>query len=290
MLLLLIGITPLFAEDVIVDSTSKKIKANRYTLRNLGVNKTLFRDFATSPLFYRGGGISFGYGWLNTNNNRERLVELDLVSNVTTAKAPKSNYFQTGTTSFFFNINGYIHYLHKVKSISTAKTDIRFGGAVSNTQNIRFNPSLMNATAGLESFLNLMFAGKVSRDISRNSARPFKFLFIKKELQPVKRFVSFQLNAGILNLNRRPGYAYVYDSELDGTKTNGLSWLFDSYKWSLNGWRFGTRVEFSKFRASGNGRKWAYLWDVAHAPGKFEPFQMASHRIQYTVIINNNKR
>lgn len=291
MCLLLLSIqASAFSEEATPDSVIKKVKPNRYTLRNLAANYTLFRDFATSPLFYRGGGVSFGYGWLNTNANRERLVELDFSGNITTSKTPKSNYFQTSSTAFFFSISGYVHYLHTVKKFSSAKTNVRLGGAVINTQNIRINPSLMNAAAGLESIANLMFLAKVNQDISRNNARSFKLWFIKKELQPVKRNISFQLNAGVLNFNKRPGYAYVYDSELDGSNSNGLSWILDSYKWSLNGWRFGTRIEFSKYRASGNGRKWAYLWDIAHAPGRYEPFQMAMHRIQYTLIINNNKR
>ncbi len=281
---------PLFAENLIADSTSSKNKADRYSLRNLATNYTLFRDFATSPLFYRGGGLSFGYGWLNTNINRERLIELDFAGNITFAKTPKSNYFQTASSSFLFAVNGYFHYLQTVKKISKSKNNIRFGGAILNTQNIRINSSLMNASAGLETFINLMFSAKIERDISRSTVKDFKLLFIKKQLHPVKRKIAFQLNAGVINLNRRPGYAYVYDSELDGTKTNGISWIFDAYQWSLNGWRFGTRIEFSRYRPSGNGKKIAYLWDVAHAPGKFEPFQMATHRIQYTLIINNNRK
>lgn len=289
-LFLLLSTKLLFAGNIAADTIAIKHKANRYSLRTLAVNYTLFRDFATSPLFYRGGGLSFGHGWLNINNNRERHTELDFLGNITLAKTPKSNYFQTATSSFFFAVNGYFHYLQTVKKISKSKNTIRFGGAFLSTQNIRINPGLMNASAGLETFLNLMFSAKIERDISRNTVKDFRLLFIKKQLQPVKRKISFQLNAGIINLNRRPGYAYVYDSELNGTKTNGIKWIFDSYQWSLNGWRFQTRIEFSKYRPSGNGRKIAYLWDIAHAPGKFEPFQMAIHRIQYTLIINNNRK
>jgi hypothetical protein len=82
---------------------------------------------------------------------------------------------------------------------------------------------------------------------------------------------------------------HFYFSEMDGNGVGGFSSLMKAYAWSLNGWRVGTKIEFSKIASSGNGFKIAYVWDMTNAPGKHEAFQMASHRIQYSLIINKNK-
>lgn len=267
-----------------------QIITNRIMTRSVGLVVPVYRDFATSPLFYRGVGMNLGYGWLNTNFKRDRLFEMNLNGSVTLANTPRSDYYQTQTAGFLVSSNVYYHYLHRIEKLSSEKMNFKLGGAINGTQNIRVNPRLFNAALGLESILNLMVAGRLNRDISRTENKKIKFLFIEKTLLPIKRHWDFQANVGVLNFNRRPSYAYVYKEEWDGTDTNPALWIMEPYNWSMNGWRLGTRVEYSWFRPSGNGRKWAYIWDAAHVPGRFESFQMASHTLQYAIIINNNKR
>jgi len=266
------------------------VRDNRFLHRSIGPVVPVYRDFATSPLFYSGAGVHIGYGWLRQNRQRDFLVEMDLNGSLTIANAPNSDFFQTQSQGFFISLGSYAHYLYRVERFSSERNSVKIGGGLISTQNIRINPELQNAGVGLENISNLMLVGRMNRDISRLVPKHFKFLFIKTTLQPIRRYLDFQANIGLLNFNRRPGYAYVYHNEWDGTDTDPASWVLDAYKWSLNGWRLGTRVEYSWFRPSGNGRKIAYLWDAAHAPGRHEAFQMASHTLQYTIIINNNKR
>jgi len=283
----IISVTASAQESQVQDLT---VNDDRFLTRSMGIVVPVYRDFATSPLFYRGAGLHGGMGWLRSSEKRERLIDININGSLTFADTPDSDFFPALTEGFFISVNSNFHYLYRVEKFSTDKTKINIGGGLMNTQNIRINPHLENAAVGLETISNLMLVGKLKRDISRTEPKIFKFLFILTELQPLRRYLDFQANIGVLNFNRRPGYAYVYHNEWNGTDTDPASWVLDAYQWSLNGWRLGTSVEYSWFRPSGNGRKISYLWDAAHAPGRYESMQMASHTIRYTIIINNNRR
>ena len=260
----------------------------RFYAPSLGYTQISFRDLATSPLIYSGVGTSAQLGWTKWKGRTERKLEVSLIMGFTKAQAPESNTFQTKTKARIFNGNVYYDYLVNLPKLSKGKYTLNVGGAFQTAANFRTNSSLNNNSTGIEAFSNFMFALKGSKDISRLTEKNKRFLFIKRNLKPCSRSISFQLNTGILNFNYRPGYAYNGMSELDGSKTNPLTYLLDKYQWSLNGVRIGTRIEFTKKRASGNMQKWAYLWDFVSAPGMFESFQMASHRIQYSIMINRN--
>lgn len=52
------------------DSVDKKEFAKKYRYRSTGTGLITFRDFATSPLFYRGGGLNLATGRLNKKAHR----------------------------------------------------------------------------------------------------------------------------------------------------------------------------------------------------------------------------
>ncbi|HDQ45272.1 MAG TPA: hypothetical protein ENN17_07240 [bacterium] len=261
-------------------------KRNQYILIASGFHRPLFRDFATSPLFYQGIGMSMAGGGLFRSPKRDHLIEIEFTANQLKDHPPKSRYFQPSAEAYLLGFNGYYHYLRKIDRFSSGRTQIRFGGGVEATQNIRINAGLGNAVAGFETLFHVLAVGNVTRDISRTESKSFRFLFFKKEFRPVKRDLTFTMHTGILNFNRRPGYTFVDVLEIDASD---LEWISPGYRWSLNGWRLGARIEFVVYRPNGNAVKWAYLWNAVHAPGKFEPFQMASHQIRYTMMFNNNK-
>ncbi|MBN1116920.1 MAG: hypothetical protein JXA77_06940 [Bacteroidales bacterium] len=258
-------------------------------LLSAGLGYASFRDFATSPLFYNGPGISLAIEKQTLRQKSENVWGFSPLISSTLAGIPKSNYYQTSASSMLMNFDAYFQYLRFVPQLSLDKLHIKAGGTLMATQNIRINQSLNNAALGAESFVNLMLALKADKDISRNEEKNIKLWFLNIKQKPATRNLSFQANIGLLNFNHRPSYNYFYFSEIDGNSVSSLSSLMKTYAWSLNGWRVGTKIEFSKFASSGNGFKIAYVWDIASAPGKHEAFQMVSHRIQYSLIINKNK-
>jgi len=266
-----------------------KLAANYYTKLSASITHPVYRDFATSPLFFRGIGLNLTAGWLNQSDLRERIFQIETVAAAMSPKTPKSDLIKARGLSFFGQLNAFYQELWKLEKFSSSRNNIKIGGALLITQNARINRGLQNNALGLESIYNLMASAQIKRDISRRKKKKINLFLFKPILKPVKRDLRFLLNIGVLNVNYRPGYAYSYDSELVGTETGPVKWEFDNYKWSLNGWRIQTQLEYIKYLNNGNARSWSYIWRAAHIPGRHEAFQMASHQIQFTLFFNSKK-
>ena len=164
---------------------------DRFLMGYMGILVPVYRDFATSPLFYRGAGLHGGMGWMRSSDKRERYFDFNMNGSLTFAGTPDSDFFPAVTEGFFISINSYFHYLYKLENISTEKNNIKIGGGLLSTQNLRINPNLFNAAAGLENISNLMLVGKLNRDISRTEPKNFRFLFINTTWQPLRRYLDF---------------------------------------------------------------------------------------------------
>ncbi len=270
--------------------TASPADSVRYFIPSTGVALVTYRDFATSPLFYSGLGarLALGHQWERPNG--EYTVQMAVLGGVANAQVPQSRYFQPSTTGFIVNFNLYSHYLRKVPVELPERLTLRAGGAFVSDFNARFNPQLGNATAGIEAMANLMGVAKLVFDASRRQAvtRGLKRYSFKQK-KPVKRQVDFRLNVGMVNLNYRPGYSFVHDSELDGESPPGLAWLLSEHRWKVNGWRLGTELGLTRFRANGHPIRLSYHWDAMHAPGRFEHFQMAVHALRITFMFNTTR-
>jgi hypothetical protein len=263
---------------------------NLYALFSIGITNPIYRDFATSPLFYEGIGIEISRTWMKRSEERERIFGIGFGISFQTARIPESDFIQPGSIAGFGKFDLFYQELWKLDILSDNKNNTKIGGAILTTQNVRGNPDLQNNTLGLENISNIMASAQWTRDITRTETKQLNFWIWKPNLNPVKRDLRFLLNVGVLNFNYRPGYAYAYDSELIGMETNPVEWAFSNYKWSMNGWRIKTHLEYIKYLPKGNARSWSYVWEAAHTPGKFEDFQMASHQLRYTIYFNSNKR
>ncbi len=257
-----------------------------YIVSSSALGTVLYRDFATSPLFYWGPSIRLSPGGLMQSQKVDMQWNIDIAAAVVLARAPKSTFSKTLTGALALSGELYFHYLRHITIQVNNRFKAKIGGATMVTSNVRYNSSLGNNGIGVDNMVNLMFAAKFTKDISRLQERVLNLYIFKPTLKPVKRELSLQINTGILNFNHRPGYAYTYEAEINGTETTPVNWLFDNYYWSMNGWRLHTRINFTRYHSNGNARQWSYVWDAVHAPGKHEAFQMATHRIQYSLLFN----
>lgn len=290
LLLLLVSAQVYSQERDSISITEEKAPINYYTQFSLGLTNPIYRDFATSPLFFSGIGIDLNTTWLKRSDKRERIFEFGFGISAQSPRVPESDFIQPGGMGGFANFRFFYQELWKLDFLSNAKNNTKVGGAFIMTQNVRANPALQNNAMGLENLTNLMASAQWTRDISRTETKQLNLWLFKPTLQPVKRELRFLLNVGVLNFNYRPGYAYSYDSEMNGMETNPVTWAFSNYKWSLNGWRLKTQLEYIKYLPNGNARSLSYVWEALHAPGKHEAFQMASHRIQFTIYFNTKTR
>jgi hypothetical protein len=255
-----------------------------------GLHLPVYRDFATSPLFYDGFGFYQGSGRLKRSDQKERLLKIGLSLSAVAARVPESDFIQPGAMGTFGNFQLYYLRLWKLEKLSSDKNNVKVGGALVSTQNFRSNSSLQNNALGLENLTNLMGSFQVTRDISRKVPKQLNLWLLKPTLQPVERELRFLFNTGLLNFNYRPGYAYSFDAEIVGEETDPLFWVLSDYRWSLNGWRLQTELEYITYLGNGNARSFAYVWEAAHAPGRHEAFQMASHQFRFTYYFFTKKR
>jgi hypothetical protein len=257
----------------------------RYFAPHIGLKQQIFRDFATSPLFYQGPGIELGLSWNRSKKTWENIFGFDLTSALTIAQTPDTKFFKIANPSFFLNGSIYNQTLWNLKRLSDYKNTYQLGGIIETLLNTRINSTLMNNTLGIENVTNFMASAKYTRDISRlNSKTRKRFLLKDKVLKPVKRSIAAQANVGVLNFNYRPGYAYNYFYSIGDDESS--QFIFSDYKLKMNGWRFDAKLEFTKYKNSGNGYKWAYIWNAISVPGSHERFEIGSHSIRYTLLIN----
>lgn len=268
---------------------SSKSGFDRYRQISAGYSNPIYRDYATSPLFYRGPGIGLSNAWLKRAAHRERLLELDLRFGIPSAKIPESEFIQPRSSASFSQLNFRYSRLYRLPILKGNKNHLLAGGTFLSTVNIRLNPGLQNNATGIENLSNLILTAQLTRDISRSQPKQLNLWIWKPRLMPVKREIRFRVDAGLLNWNYRPGYTYTAMEEINGVETIPLLWLLKRYSWSLNGTRFGTVVEYARYLPNGNARSWSYVWEIATAPGKIEPFQMAFHQIRYTWYFKSNK-
>ena len=261
-----------------------------YRVSSTGITNLLVRDFATSPLFYDGFGTEQRITWLSRSTTREQVFEFGSGINGMFARIPKSDFIQPSTNAILAQVHLRYSRLFQLKSLSIQNYNFKWGGAFHTTQNIRINPGLFNNSMGLENSTTIMVSGQLIKDISRNQPRKLNLWVYKPTLKPVKRDLRFQFNAGVLNFNYRPGYAYSYDEELIGLETQPLAWVLSGYNWSLNGWRFNTDLEYITYLPNGNAKSWSYAWDATNMPGRHENFQMASHQIRFRYYFHTKRK
>lgn len=293
--LLSVNYSPLIAQHDVVQNTPihmqiKNTQYDRSLHLSAGFTSFLYRDFATSPLFYNGVGLRAAAGYEIKSDKIEHFFDFDYIIGAAFAANPFPATAGNSTMALMNTSNFYYHFLHELTTFYDYKYKISYGGSFMNSINVRVNQALNNNAAGIENISNFMFSLKLNRDISRHQVIVEDLLLFERKLMPAKRNLSFQCNIGLLNFNYRPGYAYNYLGEMDGSSVNILKYALENHQWSMNGIRLNTRLEYSYFKPYQNGSKWAYVWDFASVPGKFETYQSAFHRFEYVLIINRNKQ
>ena len=236
------------------------------------------RDFATSPLFYRGGLIGLNLGFSRRNLNREFLCNLH------TGVGVLANFYNdTGAASTYVRSGLQIFWLKDINRWSTERFRFLFGPVGQLTNGIRVNPSLGNNGFVMENQANLMLGSKIIADISRS--RTIKRPWILGGLKtPKQREISFQFNIGIVNANYRPGYNVSGLPGLRGDDSDARNILFYDYDGKINGLRFTSQLNYTWWIPTGNAYRLSYLWDASTLPGRFESMQVAVHTFQFAFI------
>ena len=246
-----------------------------------GLSQSSFRDFATSPLIYDGSALYLALSGIKTNVRNE--FEMGISTSVGSYRTEFNGHITTSdmyTGSFFYS------QLYQIPFPNSPKWNIKAGGLVDVTGNLRQNESFGNNGLGFEFFPTLFGSVKVTRDISRTNAEQRKILFISYRLQPISRNISFRLNPGIINSTYRNAYIYFrHTSALDKTKP------FVDYEYKfLSGFRMSTAFDYTVRLKNKNRYQLSYLWNVYRTGGELDKYEMAQHTIKVTLFYNTNNK
>lgn len=262
----------------------KQIRHNRpkYIQIGLGLNRGSMRDFATSPITYKGILFNYSLGYLKMDDARE--VKLSARYNQGSYRYKKTEGIEVKSKSSQHVL--YLNYyrLYQLKKFSNDKWNVKLGGMYDVNLDVRINEDLMNAGVGYEVFNTIFLSGKVSRKYERTETIDKKFLFIKYKLKPMVTLFSYQLNLPVANNTIRNGYSYIGNESINTTP------LFKGYEAkAFSGIRFCSELAYTRQMQNGNMYRVSYLWD-AYAVGKdFNRFEMANHILEFSLLFHLNK-
>lgn len=257
--------------------TRKEAKKARPTYIGMGVgfNSSKFRDFATSPLFYRGLAKVITVSRLKYDDKFESNVELTYSFGNYTAK----NGAEGITSSVKALFLDYSH-LYKIERWSNDKWNIKAGGKLSTNTSLRVNPALQNNQLGIDGFLTLFGAVKVTKDLTRDAPNPKKFLFVNYGKSVNKRTLSFQYNLGLFNSTLRNGYAYTDDESV----RNQAGLLAGKEFKAFSGLRMSSALNYTIGLKNKNELMISYVWDAYKTGGDYDKFEMGNHILKFTFL------
>jgi hypothetical protein len=252
----------------------------KYFNVSIGLASSKFRDFGTSPLFYKGAVKYASLSRLVSGKKRE-VETLLIYSGGNYVMAYNQHTAQSKVTTVIATHSR----LYTLNRFTNEKWNVKAGGQFSVLGNLRINESLQNNALGKEILPTLYGSVKATKDLSTHEPRQKKFLFIKYKLKARPRELGFRFNAGLLNGSYRNGYAYASQ----GGVVDEFS-LFDDYEFHLSGLRFGTVIDYTVWRENKNACRLSYVWDAYTTGSTPDKFEMAQHVLRFTLLFNTNNR
>ncbi len=253
---------------------------NTYINLSLGKSVSSFRDFATSPLIYRGMPTFISLSRIKQKYNSQNTLGLSYsFGTYSTSVGSERASSSVKTTSGFYSR------LYDLDKVRLGKWKTKVGGLINATTNIRINNSLQNNALGIDVFATAFGSVSFSRDVSRRKAKSKKFIFIPYQLKARRRTLDARFNIGLMNNTFRNGFAYIGQSGvLNESK------IFDDYKFKVfSGMRFSTAVDYTIF-LNNNALRLSYLWDAYKTGGSLDKFEMAQHTLGLSFLINTKTK
>lgn len=264
-----------------LSNRDKRKERPNYIGITLGLGSASLRDFATSPLIYN--GIPFYISLSNTKFDEKRETEYGFS---TSFGNYNSNYNNHSAISKAYTFSLFYSQLYQLNKWSSEKWNVKIGGMINTTANLRVNPSFFNNSLGYEIFPTLFGSIKFARDISRNKPKYRKFMFIKYKLKPITRNLAFKFNVGLINSEYRNGFVYKGQSVILNEPK-----VFDDYQFKIfSGFRISTVLDYTVALNNKNRIQFSYLWNAYKTGGDINKFELAQHMLKFTLLFNTNNK
>lgn len=113
---------------VLMEPTYGQQNSTSFRTLSMGYNSPVYRDFATSPLFYRGTGVFLQTSWLRKSQLRDRLLDLNFNYSSMSADAPQSSFLQPTSFASFIQLNVRYQKLWQFNRWSNDKNSLKLAG------------------------------------------------------------------------------------------------------------------------------------------------------------------
>ena len=246
-----------------------------------GLGNSSFRDFATSPLIYEGPSLYLALNRMKMSDSKESEFGIS-----TSAGFLNIDFNEHFTSSGMFTGSIFYSQLYELAFMNSPKWNLKAGGLIDVTGSLRLNDSFGNNSLGFELFPALFGSVKITRDISRTTAKQKKILFVNYRSNPINRSLSLRINPGLINSTFRNKFIYLrHSSAIEGGNP------FADYEYKLfSGLRLSTAVDYTVRLKNRNWYQVSYLWNVYRTGGNLDKFEMAQHMIKLTLYYNTNNK
>ncbi|MEZ5017146.1 MAG: hypothetical protein R2800_08830 [Flavipsychrobacter sp.] len=249
----------------------------KYMQVGMGFNRGAVQDFATSPITYKGLLFNYSLARLNMDSKKEVKAGVRFNHGKYGYSREEGIPVATNASAYLLFLNYYS--LYRINRWSNDKWNIKLGGAFDVVGDLRINSAFMNAAVGFEVFNTLALSGKATRVFRRDHAVDKKLWFIKYQLKPTVRTLSYRFNVPVVNGYYRNGYAYVRE----GSLTAG-------YQYKLfSGVRLNSELAYTHQMQNGNMWRASYFWDAYTTGGDHNRFEMANHIFEFSILFHLNK-
>lgn len=269
------------AEKIITLDTLSIDKKNIYReVGGFGLGTISFRDYATSPLVYKGLAFSLGMAKVKVDHKKETRFSTNFLFGTTLNQVEKSisDLPKEKHRSVVSSIDLRYSRLYTIHKLSKNKNLLQVGGAIDLKVISRANSSLGNNARGIDIFPTLFGSIKMSHEL-------FVPPILKRKKTPRKQAFSIRLDMGLLNTNIRNGYAYTVHAPF----YNGANQL-DGYAFN---WFSGIRMRYTSAytiytKNNNNGLKFSFILDGTLSGENPKRFAFASTMAQFTYIHSLN--
>lgn len=278
---LLLPVT-LMAQETTLSKKQIRKERPKYLQVGLGLNRGSLRDFATSPITYKGVLFNYSIGYLKMDTARE--VKFTARFNSGSYKYKRLSGVDVRSRAGMYVL--YLNYyrLYRLNKISNSNWHIQAGGMFDANLDFRVNDDLMNAGYGYEFFNTFFLSGKVMRRWERKETEHKKFLFIKYKRNPRVALLSYQLNLPVMHNSFRNGFAYI------GNEGLNTSPVFKEYEYKpFGGIRFCSELAYTRQMQNGNMWRVSYLWDAYTSGQGHNRFELSNHIAEVSLLFHLNK-
>ena len=266
------------AQNQIAEFHGEKQKSTRpaYLSLSIGINRSHFRDFATSPLIYTGTPLYIALSHIEYDAQRESAVLLSYsFGHYKTDFNNHTSESMVNTVSF-----NYLE-MFQLHNLSAAKFNLKIGGQLNAIANHRENAALFNNSKGVDFISTLFASAKGTLDLSRKEEKSKKFLFIKYKLKKRVRHLSYNLNVGVVNSSYRNGFAYTSPS----APLNEDDFFEDYNLRVFKGFRLNSSLDYTIYLQNKNAVQFSYIWDATRTGGHFDNFELAAHILKFSLLV-----